>query len=196
MKTSIPLLLLLMLTSALHAQTVPLPPFLKWSTNNAPSCKNVFIARDSILLAVKNKCLDEGKMINWRPLAGVDAEQLKFNVRAGATVKLTITYKFKPIGGDVFGFYGTFDPLSDNSDIAFSRSLRMQNNAEHFPASDGYTTAVLMVNFSSDSSNPQWNAPMALHGTMNFHFNVTTNTGDETHKGSFAVIKAVKLEVK
>lgn len=196
MKTPIPLLLLCLLTSALHAQNTLLPPFLKWSTNNGPSCKNVFVAKDSILLAVKNKCLDEGKMINWRPLAGVDAEQLKVNIPAGATVKLSITYKFKPLGGDVFGFYGTFDPISNDSDIGFSRSLRMQNNAENFSASDGYTTAALMVNFSSDSSNPKWNAPMALHGTMNFHFNVTTNNGDETHKGSYAVIKSVKLEVK
>lgn len=196
MKTPAFLLMLLLQASALHAQTIPLPPFLRWSTNNAPSCKNVFVTKDSILLAVKNKCLDEGKLINWRPLAGVDAEQLKLNIPAEAIAKLTVTYRFKPNGGDVLGFYGTFDPVSNDSDVAFSRSLLMQDNAGSFPASDGYVTAVLMVNFSPDSSKPQWKAPAALHGTMNFHFNVTTNNGDETHKGSFAVIKAVKLEVK
>jgi len=196
MKTSISLFLMLLLTSALHAQTVPLPAFLKWSTNNAPSCKNVFVAKDSILLAVKNKCLDEGKMINWRPLAGVDAEQLKVNVPAGATIKLSITYKFKPVGGDVLGFYGTFDPVSDNSDVTFSRNLQMLDKTESLAASDGYTTAVLSVNFGNESDNPKWSTPIALHGTMNFHFNVTTNNGEETHKGSYAVIRSVKLEVK
>jgi hypothetical protein len=177
-----------------HAQTVPLPPFLKWETNNAPGCKNVFITKDSMVLVVKNKCMSEGILANWRPSVNVSAEKLHFAVPVGSAVQLTITYKFKSVSGDVFSFYGSYDPESDNSNIAFSRSIQMKDNIKSFPESDGYTKAVLLVNFGSESDNPIWKTTTALKGSMNFDFNVTAN-GGETHQGSVAVIKAIKLEI-
>jgi len=172
-----------------------LPAFLKWSNNNSPDCKNVFVTKDSIVLVVKNKCRSEGILTNWRPLAGVD-EVPNFSIPSGAQLRLTITYKFLSVGNDVFSFYGTFDPASDNSDIAFSRSLQSPGatNSE-LPLATTYTKAVLLINFSNESDKPVWKAPMLLKGEMNFHFNITTNNGDETHLGSKAVIKEVNLEV-
>ncbi|MEO7049969.1 MAG: hypothetical protein ABI091_31985 [Ferruginibacter sp.] len=180
---------------AIQAQTtVPLPPFLKWQTNSSPGCKNVWVTKDSIVLAVKNKCVTEGTLTNWRPNAGVTADMLNFKVPAGTGIQLTITYKFKPVGNDVLSFYGSYDPESDNSDIAFSRSLRMKDKTVTLTATDEYKKAVFLVNFSEENDNPIWNATMLLKGSMNFDFNVTT-TGDETNQGSIAVIKNVKLEL-
>ena len=187
--------MLLFITSAIHAQTIVLPPFLRWETNNAPGCKNVFVTKDSITMAVKNKCVSEGVLANWRPSAGVSNEQLHFSVPANRTVQLTVTYKFKSQGADVLSFYGTFDPESDKSDIAFSRALQIKTGEKSLPEAGGYTKAVLLVNFSSESDKPVWNALTALKGTMNFNFNVTAD-GGETHQGSYAVIKEVKLEIK
>ncbi|RWY54065.1 hypothetical protein [Mucilaginibacter gilvus] len=194
MKNSISLILFLFATTTINAQKIALPPFLRWQTNNAPGCKNVFITKDSMLMAVKNKCVSEGILANWRPSVGVN-EGLNFSVPSNGRIQLTITYKFDPAGGDVLAFYGSFDPVSDNSDIAFSRMFQLPGGATSLPAAGGYATAILQVNFSNESDKPIWNALTALKGTMNFHFNVTAN-GGETHHGSIAVIKSVKLEVK
>lgn len=194
MKSKICLITLLFLTSAMYAQTVALPPFLRWETNNSPQCKNVHITKDSMLMAVKNKCVSEGVLVNWRPSVGV-SEGLQFSVPVNRSVQLTVTYKFHPAGGDVLSFYGSYDPESDNSDIAFSRPLQINGGVTTLPAAGGYTTAIIQVNFSNERDKPEWNALTALKGSMNFHFNVTNN-GDETHQGSVAVIKNVKLEVK
>jgi len=194
MKNKLFTLALVLITGAVHAQTIALPPFLKWETNNSPGCKNVFIGRDSMMMAVKTPCVSEGIRANWRPSSGV-SEGLHFSVPAGAKIQLVVTYKFKPQGGDVLGFYGTFDPESDNSDIAFSRNLQMSDGRKSIPASDGFTTVTVPVNFSNETDKPVWGAPMALKGAMNFHLNVSAEGGD-THQGSCAVIKTVKLEVK
>jgi hypothetical protein len=194
MKNKICLVVLLFLTLATHAQNVVLPPFLRWETNNSPGCKNVFVTKDSILMAVKNKCVSEGILANWRPLVGV-SKGPHFTVPANGSIQLTVTYKFNPAGGDVLSFYGTFDPESDNSDLAFSRLLQVKSGAASMPPAAGYTTAVLQVNFGNESDKPVWKALTALKGTMNFHFNITAD-GGETHQGSIAVIKNVKLEVK
>ena len=187
--------LYLCLLLAFCAAAQKLPPFIKWSNNNSPDCKNVFVTKDSILLTVKNKCRSEGILTNWRPLAGVD-DGLNFSVPVGAQVRLTITYKFQPVANDVLSFYGSFDPESDNSDIAFSRSLRLPGATNSdLPAAATYTKAVLLINFSNENDKPVWKAATALKGSMNFHFNVTTSNGDETHIGSRAVIKEAKLEI-
>jgi hypothetical protein len=195
MKSKFWLAAFLFITTAIRAQTIALPPFLRWETNNAPGCKNVFATKDSMLMAVKNKCVSEGILANWRPSVSVNNDKLHFAIPANGTVRLVITYKFVPQGGDVLSFYGTFDPESDNSDIAFSRSLQMKGGETTLPASGGYSTTVLQVNFSNENDKPVWNALTALKGSMNFSFNVTAN-GGETHQGSYAVIKNVKLEVK
>ncbi|WP_428330569.1 hypothetical protein [Mucilaginibacter sp.] len=187
-------ILAIVLTSALHAQIIVLPPFSRWDTNNAPDCHNVFIGRDSMLMAVKNPCVSEGIRANWRPLVGI-SQGLHFAVPQGKMVLLTITCKFKPVGDDVLSFYGSFDPQSDNSDIAFSRSLRMKDGSETIPAAEGYRTVTLMVNFVNETDNPGWAAQTALKGTMNFTLRVT-NVNGNTHQGSYAVIKSAKLEVK
>ena len=176
------------------AQKTPLPPFLKWQTNNSADCKNVSLTKDSITLAVKNKCMSEGILANWRPSISLNEEQLHFSVSAGAMIQLTITYKFKPAGTDVLSFYGSYDPESDNSDIAFSRNLQMKSNEKNLPASNTYTTATLLINFGAESDNPLWKAPSALKGSMNFNLNITSD-GGETHQGSTAIIKDVKLEI-
>ena len=195
MKNTICLLVLVLLTTALHAQKIALPPFIKWENNNAPGCKNVFVTKDSITMAVKNKCVSEGVLANWRPSAGLSSEQLHFAVPANGAIQLAITYKFKSQGGDVLSFYGSFDPQSDNSDVTFSRSLQIEGGATNLPESGGYSQAILKVNFSNESDKPAWNALTTLKGTMNFTFSVTSN-GGETHQGSYAVIKEVKLEIK
>jgi hypothetical protein len=193
MKKIIALPACVILALCTHAQK--LPPFVKWSNNNSPDCKNVFLTKDSMVLVVKNKCNSEGTMTNWRPSVGVD-EGLNFSVPAGAKVQLTITYKFQPAGNDVFGFYGTYDPESDNSDIAFSRSFQLPESTNgNLPAAATYTKAVLLINFNNENDKPVWKAPISLKGSMNFHFNLTTTTGDETHIGSSVVIKEAKLEV-
>jgi len=194
MKHKIFFALFFLASTFMQAQTVMLPPFLKWETNNSPGCKNVFLTKDSMVLVVKNKCVSEGVLANWRPAVNVSAEKLHFAVPVGATVQLTITYKFKSVSGDIFSFYGSYDPESDNSDIAFSRSIQMNGDDKSLPESAGYTTAVLLVNFSSESDHPVWKTTTALKGSMNFDFNVTAN-GGETHQGSVAVIKAIKLEI-
>jgi len=195
MKNKLWLVALLGITTTIQAQTIALPSFLRWETNNAPGCKNVFVIKDSILMAVKNKCVSEGTPANWRPSVSVNNDKLHFTIPANGAIWLTITYKFIPQGGDVLSFYGTFDPESDNSDMAFSRPLQIKSGETTLRASGGYTTAVLQVNFSNQSDKPVWNALMALKGSMDFSFNVTSN-GGETHQGSYAVIKNVKLEVK
>jgi len=195
MKSKFPLAALLFITTSIHAQTVALPPFLRWETNNAPGCKNVFVTKDSMLMAVKNKCVSEGILANWRPSVSVNNNKLHFAVPANGAVQLSITYKFVPAGGDILSFYGTFDPESDNSDIAFSRPLQLNGGATTLPASGGYTTVILHVNFSNETDKPVWNALTALKGSMNFSLNVTANGGD-THQGSYAVIKNVKLAIK
>jgi hypothetical protein len=94
----------------------------------------------------------------------------------------------------VFSFYGSFDPESDNSDIAFSWALKLENGDDsNLPPSSNYTKATLLINFSNESDKPIWEAQTALKGSMNFHFNVTSS-GGETHAGSKAVIKDIKLE--
>ena len=194
MKNKICFIALMLFATALRAQNIALPLFIKWESNNAPGCKNVFVTKDSITLAVKSKCVSEGVLANWRPSVGVSSG-LRYSVPANGAIVLTVTYKFMPAAGDVLSFYGTFDPESDNSDITFSRPLQMKSGATILSASGGYTTAVLQVNFSNESDKPVWNALTALKGTMNFTFNVTSD-GGETHQGSYAVIKGVKLEVK
>lgn len=194
MKNKFFFLVLLLAATTVHAQIVTLPPFLKWETNNSSDCKNVWLTKDSMLLAVKNKCKSEGVLADWRPSVNVSNDNLHFTVPAGDGIQLSITYKFKPVGSDVLSFYGSYDPESDNSDIAFSRSLQLKDNEKNLPAADGYTTAILLVNFSSETDNPVWKTTMALKGSMNFSFNVTAN-GDETHQGSYAIIKNVKLEI-
>jgi hypothetical protein len=194
MKNKICFITLMLFATALHAQNIALPQFIKWESNNAPGCKNVFVTKDSITLAVKNKCVSEGVLANWRPSVGVSSG-LRYSVPANGAIALTVTYKFMPAAGDVLSFYGTFDPESDNSDLSFSRPLQMKEGTTTLPASGGYTTAVLQVNFSNESDKPVWNALTALKGSMNFSFNVTSDAG-ETHQGSYAVIKQVKLQVK
>jgi hypothetical protein len=182
-------------TVTVVAQKIPLLSFLKWHTNNAPDCKNVVLTKDSIVMPVKNKCRTEGQLENWRPAVDISNDKLKFKVPAGSAIQLTITYKFLPVADDVLGFYGSYDPESDNSDITFSRSLVAENISETtLSASDGYTIKVLKINFSNESSNPVWKALTALNGSMNFSFTVTNSSG-KTHQGSKAIIKMVKLEV-
>lgn len=176
------------------AQKIPLPSFLKWHTNNAPDCKNVVLTKDSMVLPVKNKCRSEGVLANWRPSVDI-SEGLHFAVPTGAKIQLTITYKFIPQGNDVFSFYGSYDPVSDNSDESGSRSLQLPVGEDKIlSASNGYTKAIILVNFSNETSNPVWNSATVLKGDMNFSFNVT-NSSSETHQGSKAIIKDVKLEV-
>ncbi len=183
------------LALTLCAAAQKLPSFIKWSNNNSPDCKNVFITKDSIVLIVKNKCRSEGMLTNWRPLTGID-DGLKFSVATGARLQLTVTYKFQSMGNDVFSFYGSYDPESENSDIAFSRSLQLPGaTVSILPVSAGYTKAVLLINFGNESDKPIWKALTALKGSMNFHFNITANNGDETHIGSMAIIKETKLEI-
>ena len=146
-------------------------------------------------MTVKNKCVSEGVPTNWRPSVNVSNDKLHFALPANGAILLSITYKFVAQGGDVLSFYGTFVPESDNSDIAFSRSLQKKGSDTTLPASGGYTMTVLRVNFSNETDKPVWNALTALKGSMNFSFNVTNN-GGETHQGSYAVIKSIKLEVK
>ena len=176
------------------AQKIPLPGFLKWHTNNSPGCKNVILTKDSMILPVKNKCQSENELVNWRP--GVDiSDGLKFAIPANAKIQLIITYKFLPIGNDVLSFYGSYDPVSDNSDESSSRFFQLPVGENRIlPASKGYNKAVILINFSNESINPVWKSAKALNGDMNFSFTVTTN-GGETHQGSKAIIKEVKLEV-
>lgn len=194
MKKNISLVLLLLIATAIQAQRLTLPLFLKWETNNSPGCKNVTLTKDSMILVVKNKCLSEGVLANWRPSVNVSSDQLKFSAPAGVMIALTITYKFKPVGLDVLSFYGSFDPESDNSDIAFSRYLQLPGTEKTLAESDGYTKAVLKINFSNDNDNPVWRSATALKGSMNFNFTITSN-GGETHQGSYAIIKEVQLEI-
>ena len=181
---------LLLSTVAVKAQNVALPAFLKWQTNNSPGCKNVGLTKDSMLLAVKNKCESEGIAANWRPSVNVTPDQLHFTIPAGASVKMTITYKFKSIGEDVFGFYGNLEPEGETS---VSSSLVLKDGTTSIPPSDNYTQAVIWINFTSENE-PVWKSPEAIKGSMNFDFRVTTS-GGETHQGSVAVIKDVKLEI-
>ncbi len=188
------LILLLIVTTFTNAQRVALPLFTKWHTNNAPDCKNVVLTKDSIVLPVKNKCRSEGLLANWRPMVDI-SEGLPVVVPAYAKIQLTITYKFSPQGNDVFSFNGSFDPISDNSDESASRYLQLPAGEEKIlPSPNGYTKAILLVNFSNEISNPVWKSSKALKGEMNFGFNVTNSSG-ETHQGSKAIIKEVKLEV-
>ncbi len=194
MKKNFLTLVVLLSATLLQAQRIALPPFLKWGTNNAPGCKNVMLSKDSMVLPVKNKCMSEGLLANWRPAVNIDGDRLPLSVPAGAMLQLTITYKFKPVGNDVLSFYGSYDPESDNSDVAFSRNLQMKSNDKNLPAAAVYTKAVLLINFGAESDSPVWKTTTALKGSMNFNFNVTSN-GGETHQGSYAVIKEVKLEI-
>ena len=164
-----------------------LPPFPQWDNNNSPNCNNASFTKDSIVLNVKQKCASEGIMANWRPLASVNAEQLKFSVPAGAKIQVEITYKFKPAGGDLLSFYGTFDDEKEGN----SFSLQLPNGDKQLPPSANFTTAILLINFGEDK--PVFQSTKAMNGSMNFTFNVTTSSG-ETHTGSRAVIKAVNLK--
>jgi hypothetical protein len=83
----------------------------------------------------------------------------------------------------------SIDPESDNSDIAFSRLLQMKCGEKSLSEAGGYTKAVLLVNFSSESAKLVWNELTALKSSMRFNFNITAD-GGETHQGSNAVIKA------
>lgn len=196
-------IVLLFFATTTHAQKIPLPPFLKWHTNNAADCKIVVLTKDSIILPVKNKCRTEGQLENWRPLVDV-ADGLSFKVPAGAKVQLTITYKFIPIGNDVFRFSGNFNGTVNNSDDQVNGTLRTAENAEQFlPASTIYTTKTLLVNFSDETDNPIFKAPKLVNGELGFDFSVTYNpTGSasnngngQTHTGSKAVIKSVVLQI-
>ncbi|MGG9961555.1 hypothetical protein [Ferruginibacter sp. SUN106] len=184
----------LFFTAISFAQKIPLGSFLKWHTNNAPDCKNVVLTKDSIVLPVKNKCRTEGQLENWRP--GVDiSEGLKFKVTAAAKVQLTITYKFLPIGNDIFRFGGQFTSNTNNSDNQVNGTLRTEEDAEHLlPSSGGYTTKTLLVTFSDEIDNPIFKAAKTVNGELVFDFSVT-NTSGQTHQGSKAVIKSVVLEI-
>lgn len=176
------------------AQKTPLLPFLKWHTNNAPDCKNVVLTKDSMILPVKNKCRTEGQLENWRPSVDI-SEGLKFKVPAGAKVQLTITYKFIPVGDDIFRFGGQFSGSVGNSDDQVNGTLRTAENEEHvLPASIVYTTKTLVVTFSDEISNPIFKAPKTVNGELVFDFSVS-NTNGQTHQGSKAIIKTVVLEV-
>ncbi|WP_295794780.1 hypothetical protein [Mucilaginibacter sp.] len=194
MKNKIVLLALLVIAIAANAQKVALPLFLKWETNNSPGCKNVFITKDSILLAVKTPCVSEGVRANWRPSAGI-SESTPFAVRAGASVNLVITYKFIPQGGDVFAFYGTVDPANRDAGLPFSANLELKGGVKALPPSAIYTTMEIPVNFSDSMDSPVSASPAMFKGFMDFHFNVTADGGD-THQGSIAVIKEMHVEIK
>ena len=185
------------------AQKISLAPFLKWHTNNAADCKNVVLTKDSIILPVKNKCRTEGQLENWRPSVDI-SDGLKFKVPAGATIQLTITYKFIPVGNDIFRFSGNFSGTVNNSDDQVNGTLRAAENTDQLlPASTVYTTKTLMVNFSDETDNPIFKAPKLINGDLGFDFSVTYNpTGNEsnngngqTHAGSKAVIKSVVLQI-
>lgn len=198
LKLSAVITVVLFCTINTNAQVIKLPPFLKWHTNNSPDCKNVVLTKDSMILPVKNKCRVEGQLENWRP--GVDiSDGLNFSIPANSKIQLTITYKFIPQGNDVFNFYGSFDPISDNSDESSSRFFQVPAGGDRvLPASKGYTKAILLINFSNEISNPVWKTNKALRGDMNFSFTVgydAVHGENETHQGSKAVIKEVKLEV-
>lgn len=181
-------------TTTSFAQKIPLPPFLKWHTNNAPDCKNVVLTKDSMMLPVKNKCRTEGQLENWRPSVDI-SEGLKFKVPAGAKVQLTITYKFIPVGDDIFRFGGQFSGSVGNSDDQVNGTLRTAEDEEHvLPASIIYTTKTLLVTFSDEITNPIFKAQKTVNGELVFDFSVT-NTNGQTHQGSKAVIKTVLLEV-
>jgi hypothetical protein len=183
----------LFFTATSFAQKIPLLPFLKWHTNNAPDCKNVVLTKDSMVLPVKNKCRTEGQLENWRPSVDI-SEGLKFKVPAGAKVQLTITYKFIPVGDDIFRFGGQFSG-SVSSDDQVNGTLRTIEDAEHvLPASIVYTTKTLLVTFSDEIDNPIFKAPKNVNGELVFDFSVT-NTSGQTHQGSKAVIKSVALEL-
>jgi hypothetical protein len=187
------------------AQKIPLLPFLKWHTNNAPDCKNVILTKDSIVLPVKNKCRTEGQLENWRPSVDI-SEGLKFKVPVGAKVQLTITYKFIPVGDDIFRFGGMFSSNTNNTEDQVNGSLRTAENEEHvLPPSIDYTTKSLLVTFSDNADQPIFKAPKSVNGELVFDFGVTYNANGnqlnqgegngQTHLGSKAIIKMVKLEV-
>lgn len=205
MKKYIFFIAILFFATTSHAQNITLPSFLKWHTNNSPDCKNVLLTKDSMVLPVKNKCRTEGQLENWRP--GVDiSDGLPFKVPAGAKVQLTITYKFIPVGDDIFRFGGIFSGNINNSDDQVNGTLRTTEDVEHLlPASNSYVTKTLLVNFSDDMINPIFKAPKAINGDLVFDFSVDYNpTGrssdtdkgnGQTHTGSKAVIKSVVLQV-
>jgi hypothetical protein len=176
------------------AQKIPLLPFLKWHTNNAPDCRNVVLTKDSMVLPVKNKCRTEGQLENWRPSVDI-SEGLKFKVPAGAKVQLTITYKFIPVADDIFRFGGQFSGSIGNSDDQVNGTVRTAEDAEHvLPSSVVYTTKTLLVTFSDEIDNPIFKAPKNINGELVFDFSVT-NTNGQTHQGSKVVIKSVALEL-
>ena len=205
MKYGLLFIISLFFVAVSKAQKITLPPFLKWHTNNAPDCKNVVLTKDSIILPVKNKCHTEGQLENWRP--GVDiSDGLSFKVPTAAKVQLTITYKFIPVGDDIFRFSGLFSGSVNNSDDQVNGTLRTVDDEEHvLPASSIYTTKTLLVNFSDEITNPIFKAPKSVNGEIVFDFGVTynpagsrsdTNKGNgQTHTGSKAVIKSVVLQV-
>ena len=175
-------------------QKIPLPLFLKWHTNNAPDCKNVVLTKDSMVLPVKNKCRTEGQLENWRPSVDI-SEGLKFKVPAGAKVQLTITYKFIPVGDDIFRFGSQFSGNAGSSDDQVNGTLRTAENEDHvLQASANYTTKTLLITFSDETDNPVFKAPKTVNGELVFDLSVS-NTNGQTHQGSKAVIKTVELEV-
>lgn len=194
LKRNIWLVALFFAATVANAQLIKLPSFLKWHTNNGPDCKNVLLTKDSMVLPVKNKCRTEGTLENWRPSVDI-TNDLNFVVPGNSKIQLTITYKFIPQGNDVLSFDGSFDPISQNSDESVSRYLQLLVGSDKLLSpSNVYTKAIILANFSSEMSNPVWKSSTALKGDMNFSFRVT-NSGGETHQGSKAVIKEVKLEV-
>jgi hypothetical protein len=185
---------ILFFSATTFAQKIPLLPFLKWHTNNAPDCKNVLLTKDSMVLPVKNKCRTEGQLENWRPSVDI-SEGLKFKVPAGTKVQLTITYKFIPVGDDIFRFGGQFSGNVGNSDDQVNGTLRTAEDEEHvLTASNVYTTKTLLVTFSDEINNPIFKAPETVNGELVFDFSVS-NINGQTHQGSKAVIKTVVLEV-
>ena len=194
MKIKFLIIATLFFTATTFAQKIPLLPFLKWHTNNAPDCKNVVLTKDSMVLPVKNKCRTEGQLENWRPSVDI-SEGLKYKVPAGAKVQLTITYKFISFGDDIFRFGGQFSSSVGNSDDQVNGTLRTSEDGEHvLSASIIYTTKTLLVTFSDEINNPIFKAPKNINGELVFDFSVT-NTNGATHQGSKAVIKDVKLEI-
>ena len=203
MKYGLLFIIFLFFVAVSKAQKIILPPFLKWHTNNAPDCKNVVLTKDSIILPVKNKCHTEGQLENWRP--GVDiSDGLSFKVPTAAKVQLTITYKFIPVGDDIFRFSGLFSGSVNNSDYQVNGTLRSVDDLEHvLPASSIYTTKTLLVNFSDEITNPIFKAAQAIDGELVFDLSVTYNPNSsatnkvngQTHTGSKAVIKSVVLQV-
>jgi hypothetical protein len=176
------------------AQKIPLLPFLKWHTNNAPDCKNVLLTKDSMVLPVKNKCRTEGQLENWRPSVDI-SESLKFKVPACTKVQLNITYKFIPVGDDIFRFGGLFSGSITSSDDQINGTLRTAEDEEHvLTASNVYTTKTLLVTFSDEINNPIFKAPKTVNGELVFDFSVS-NTNAQTNQGSKAFIKSVVLEV-